>query len=706
MGSDAARNSSKAPSIADLEADWFERCFVGREDALAALDEGLERAQRGPAVVWVHGVGGVGKTTLLGKWAGALRRGRSATRVVTLALGGVAGSPASFDAVLEAALLDADVRSIAALGREASPDALVLDGATSEGVLRWFFEARWSRVGVHTLLVVSSRTPPSASVRGLLSRVARLDTVPLGDLGEDEVRAFFARRDLAVPDLAGVRSVCGGLPLMLELAACRAREGEGEGALHVDDVVSGLDEVAPALLEGCVSEGREPVLELLAMVRRVDDALFEECLGAEAAADARRWLADVNFVAREPAGYRLHQVLREYVFRDLRRHAPERYRARLERVVDALLERLRGASIDRQCALLFEALHAGRGMGVLQQALPLPWFESLRVREVDASLSEPAALVVEAHEGAASAAYFRALAEAGVLRAHVLQELDGTVAAVLGSVDVAALRTAGLDAGDPLAAMTSRALGPGDCAGHVLVRWFFAARGYQDFGPALTAVMITNVATLGAQHPTGREAYFAVSDPERWNPLRAPMNITRIEGASAVLHGRTHGLDRAPMLRDDAGVVDCTANARSRIPLLVGLGPPSPPPEAPAPEARTSSPPAFDLEVLVAAVRDALQSLGRNDALARSPLAALAGPSSSLEETADRVRALLRQGMEQLTASEAYAPAVELLRVTYFEPGMKHEAAALHLNIPYGTYRYRHRRAIALLAQSLAAPGA
>lgn len=73
-------------------------------------------------------------------------------------------------------------------------------------------------------------------------------------------------------------------------------------------------------------------------------------------------------------------------------------------------------------------------------------------------------------------------------------------------------------------------------------------------------------------------------------------------------------------------------------------------------------------------------------------------------ESSDRVahcRAWLRAGIEELARSPTHADLGQVLDVTYLQGAVKQRAAAADLNLPWGTYRHRLRRAISTLAEAL-----
>jgi hypothetical protein len=130
---------------------------------------------------------------------------------------------------------------------------------------------------------------------------------------------------------------------------------------------------------------------------------------------------------------------------------------------------------------------------------------------------------------------------------------------------------------------------------------------------------------------------------------------------------------------------------RSYVYTLVGLAMPAPVVAKPT---ETISRDAFGQ-----LLRRALNHLDEPRTLRDPEMASLVGTSSDDLDRA--VINLISMGIKRLSTKDNTARHAEILDVTYVRPTVKQHAAAVELGLPYGTYRYQLRKAVALLEDEL-----
>jgi hypothetical protein len=302
--------------------------IVGRSAEKAALLHSLEEG--GPLVVFVHGIAGVGKSTLLEAFAGEARgRGETVVMIDCRSIeptergfldrlaGAVGGAPTSAEEAAE---------RLAGLGERV---VLVLD--TYE-ILRlldsWVRLAFAPALRDNTRLVLAGREPPIASWYATPGWSELVRSVRLGNLDDGDAGELLTRAGLDAADARRVNRLARGHPLSLELAAAAVRDRPD---VELDDIAlqAVLDELTGVYLDGLDGSTRA-ALDAASVVRRITLSLLEAMLPDRAPQDVFERLRALPFVQLGHDGLIVHDTIRETVARALRGSDPvthRRYRA-------------------------------------------------------------------------------------------------------------------------------------------------------------------------------------------------------------------------------------------------------------------------------------------------------------------------------------------------------------------------------------------
>ncbi len=300
--------------------------LVGRDAEMAVLRQVL--GEGGPLVVFVHGIAGVGKSTLVEAF-GVEARAAGAT-VLRLDAGAIEPTPRGFLAALEAKTggdLKTPEDAAKRLDQLGPRVVLLLD--TYE-VLRlldsWLRQTFLPGLSDNVRMVLSGREPP---MTGWPSDLGSLFSgIPLGNLQHAEAEDLLRRAGVGDDDTERIYRLARGHPLSLRLAASALAERPGVSleAVTVKAIVEGLTELYLGVLDTKTREA----LDAASVVRRPTLSLLAAMLPDTAPQDAFDRLRVLPFVELSDDGLVVHDTVREAVAALLRASDPgrsRRYRA-------------------------------------------------------------------------------------------------------------------------------------------------------------------------------------------------------------------------------------------------------------------------------------------------------------------------------------------------------------------------------------------
>ena len=302
--------------------------ITGRDHERAQLGRLLEPG--GPVVAYVHGLAGVGKTTLLHAFASDARAAGFATveidghvtysthgAFLAALTGAESNEPPAFD------------DAVAALD---GPTLLLVD--TFELLVpvdQWVCRTLIPALPRDVRVVIAGRDAPAGHWR---SYGSLLCTIPLANLRPTDAVALLREQGLDAVTAPRVNSIARGHPLSLQLAAGALRDRPG---LALDEIAAGTvgDELARVYLDGLDAQTRR-ALDAASLLRRTTLTLLEAMLPDEDAADAFERLRRLPFVELGADGLLVHDTVREATAALLRAADPREY-WRMRAVAWALL---------------------------------------------------------------------------------------------------------------------------------------------------------------------------------------------------------------------------------------------------------------------------------------------------------------------------------------------------------------------------------
>jgi hypothetical protein len=306
------------------------------------LDRMLSGAADAPIVAYLHGPGGIGKSSLLRHTA---RQAELAGRRVVH---------------LDARFLDADphrLEQAAALACVEPGAVLLIDSFEHcQPIEPWLRDTFLLRLADGALVVLASRIAPDAEWSldpGWTQLFVDLVVRPLDAAQSD---ALLAARGVTEEQRGALVAFAGGSPLALSLAASvPAAPWEPTG-----DVLTTL---VKRLVGDLPSTAHRRALEVVAQAYVTRESLLRTALGDEDTATVFSWLRQLPYVEATPEGLHPHDAVRATLAADLRWRDPERYDDVRVQASVACLQAVRRASEEDALVRVAEWMFLFRDQG-------------------------------------------------------------------------------------------------------------------------------------------------------------------------------------------------------------------------------------------------------------------------------------------------------------------------------------------------------
>ncbi|MDH6484415.1 ATP-binding protein [Streptomyces sp. SAI-127] len=345
-------NMGYGGSLGDRVVAARDRAFVGRAAERALFRSVLAGEDpAGASVVYLHGPGGIGKSTLLRRFA---LDAREAGRLVVEVDGRtVAATPQDFE--------------YAAGKATGEPGVVLLVDAFEHchGLEYWLWEQFLPCLPLGGVVVIAGRTAPDPRWVADPGWGDFLHVVPLRNLTPGDAAAFLRVRGVPAGAHHAVLSLAGGNPLALSLAAAVAVQQEAEGTLRAADWSPG-GEVIATLLSQVVgdppSAEHRTALEVCAQAEVTSEALLRAMTG-ERAAELFAWLRAQPFIESTSSGLFPHDVVREVLVADLRWRDPDEFVALRGRMHQYLLGRVREVPAAQMLQAMQALMYLQRDVG-------------------------------------------------------------------------------------------------------------------------------------------------------------------------------------------------------------------------------------------------------------------------------------------------------------------------------------------------------
>lgn len=658
--------------------------FVGRQAEQAVFRGLLEQPQLPYNVLHIYGPGGIGKTTLLKKFADICAEASAAAAYLDAR--NIEPSPPAFTTSLCLSLgIEPSASALDHLAAEPGTAVILVDTYENLAPLDdWLRTSFFIHLPENTLLVLAGRLPPAPAWRSDPGWQELVRVLPLRNLTPDESRVFLERRAIPEQQRQSVLAFTHGHPLALSLVADVFAQRPG-----FEFVPEETPDIIKTLVEQFIQKAPGPAhraaLEACSLVRVTTEALLARMLAAPDAHELFDWLRSLSFVESRRGGIFPHDLARDALISDLRWRNPDWYAELHRRARAYYLERLEQTGGLDQQRTLWDFIFLHRDNPAVR-----PYFEwqtslsllSDRMRQDDL----PALLeMVRQHEGAESARLAGFWLARQPDKAIVLRDSNGTPTGFFAWIELNTLSDSDLEI-DPAVRScwdylsANAPLRQGEVA--AFFRFWMAADSYQDVSPA-QSILFVNIVRYYLATPGLAFTFLYCAAPDFWMPGLAYGDIHRLPEADFSLGQRRFG-----MFGHDWRACPPLAWLELMAEREIATAP-----LAASPAQRSEPVLVLSQEEFSSAVREALRSFSQPASLHQSLLLRsrlVLGEGSSPEtERIQKLRAFIQRAADTLHSNPRSEKYYRALDKTYFHPAPTQEIAAEVLDVPFSTYR-RH----------------
>lgn len=687
-------------SIADRLRQRSDAHVFGREAELAQFRQSLAFDPPPVNVFLVHGVGGVGKTTLLDRMQGlAAQAGLACVRLDGRDLEPSAyGVLQGLGTALGLAPATAQLQQVLDAWRQQPRRLLLIDAFEHLAPLEaWLRQHLLAALPQHSLVVLAGRMPPDDFWRTDPAWRSGTCVMALRNLAPQACDEALAHRGLNAAQREAVIRLTYGHPLALMLLADVI---ESQGAVPDTlgtDVIRRLTECFAAQAPSAL---HREALELCAHARVTTEDLLAKLVDEAAAPELFAWLASLSFVEIAASGGLLpHDLVRDALTAELRWRNPQKLAIKGEQLLRYHLARARAPRSDPETRLRVaqDIFFLNRHNPAMRPFMDVSGLDAMHCELASPEDLAPIAALVRQELGPHHEALLRHWQAHPAATLWAVHDRQGAVLAAMLCLDVAGIDPADT-AQDPALAGFRQWLGqqaPLRADEQALCARLAVAQGGVFQMSAPIHALQARSFSLWMSQPRLAAFAMTVTMPAHWLPMMNHLDFHAIDPAGFEMDGQHHGTFvhdwRAVPIEDWLGWM------ASRV------GPT--PPAAGSTPSRQRPP----LQVLseaahLEAVHAALKHWHLPAAFEANPLlqTRLVRTARAGEENpGTTLRRLILCETERLSGRPKDTKFFRALDLTYLRPAGSQELAAERLGLPFGTYRYQLRTAVARIAQQL-----
>ena len=528
-----------AVKLGEVASRRASEILVGREADLAALGTLLD--DNGPLIFWVHGIAGVGKSTLLDAFLSRARAGGA----IVVRLDGRAIEPTErgFLDGLSAAIGGSPAGPAEAAERLGRIGLRVLLAIDNYELLRlidtWLRQVFVPALPNSVRLLVVGREPAFAGWRDAPGWTDLFRDMRLATLTDAESDDVLRRIDVPESQRPVINRYARGHPLALRVAGAALK---GRSELDLEHVAGeAVFELLTRLYLRDLDPSTRDALDGASVIRRTTRSLLSAIFPDRAPQDVFDRLRGLPFVELGPDGLVIHDAIQKLVAAALKATDPARYRQCRYRAWRQLRSEVRTAGISDLWRYTADLLYLVENPVVREAFFPST-STAYAVEPARPDDADAIAEILRRHEPPTMAAAILGLWDRMPQAFRVVRDRPGTVAGVSIWFEAQAMSATWL-AADPLLQVWWKHLRdypmPRDQRAIFYRRWLDREAGELPCATQAAAWLDLKRAYMELR-PQLRRVYSVVRDLEAFGPIVVPLGFNLWPGSDFEVDGVLH----------------------------------------------------------------------------------------------------------------------------------------------------------------------
>jgi DNA-binding winged helix-turn-helix (wHTH) protein len=534
----------KAPTtganIGDRLRATAERRFVGRDSELAELGHALAAQSGGTQLYFVHGPGGIGKTTLLERLKSEAMRAGIVCASIDASV--IAARPTAMVAAITEDLAPVNtaitLQDIRAAMTSSNCRLLLIDSFDAMGETSgWVREKFLPGLPAEVRIVVAGRNAPDTlwTAHPLWSEAMRC--IQLSSLSREESSHLLDVHAVDKGAHEAILELSHGHPLALVLLATEMQKhGRIPSSLGHD--------VVRELIKRCVSGAPTPVhrkaLQVSARARTTTIALLADVVDSVQASALFNWLSEQCYMNVGARGLSPHDLVRDVVDEDLRWRDPGGSRELDGALNRGLLRQLRNGRHDSHVAMELQFLE--RNSAVMKRYFDFDALGSISIGAAIVDDREGITRLRDAGLPPAEKKMFDLWIGHPAARTFVARRPNGAVCGVTLILEMDQVDDVTAEK-DPVVSAVRRSLGhtlPGSDGVSLMSRFTIPEGDRREAGPEMNALQICHL----MHWATEQNLYLWIivaHYPDHFSPLLAEMHFDRVPDCDRTFGGMPVG---------------------------------------------------------------------------------------------------------------------------------------------------------------------